>query len=374
MRTPLKIALLGCGGMGSGHALAITGHEKEKPEFLSYNVYSAGQVKITDLSEKLVLAGVYDIDPKRMQWVAEKGWRCYGSYEEILADPQVDIVLIATPNHLHKDQALRALAAGKHVLCEKPVMLSSGDLEEVMAAAKAAGKVFYPRQNRRWDYDYLVAKKVMDDGMLGQVFSVETTLVGSRGIPGDWRKVKACGGGMMLDWGVHLLDRLLMMIPGKITSVYCKCSHVTCEECDDGFRAWLNFENGITAHVLVSTCNFIDTPHWYIAGKSGTAIVEDFNANGRIVRVTNWDEGNVKPIQVGEGLTKTMAPRDGGSTEELALPQVVVDRNALYVNLVDTILGTAEQLVKPEEALRCLRLMEKLFESDEKNAVLPFEQ
>lgn len=373
MKMPLKIALLGCGGMGSGHALAITGHEKEKPEFLSYNVYGAGQVKIAELKEKLVLAGVYDIDKTRMQWVAENGWHCYDSYEQVLDDPEVDIVLIATPNHLHKEQAIRALRAGKHVLCEKPVMLSSQDLVEVMEVAKETGRVFYPRQNRRWDYDYLVAKKVFDDGMLGDVFSVETTLVGSRGIPGDWRKVKACGGGMMLDWGVHLLDRLLMMIPGKITSVYCKCSHVTCDECDDGFRAWLNFENGITAHVLVSTCNFIDTPHWYLAGREGTAVIEDFNANGKIVRVTNWDEGAVKPIQAGEGLTKTMAPRDGGSTVEMALPDVVVDRNALYLNLVDTIQGTAEQIVKPEEALRCLRLMEKLFESDEKNSVLPFE-
>jgi predicted dehydrogenase len=374
MKTPLKIAILGCGGMGSGHVLAITGHDREKLGFLSYNAYSDGQLQIADLNDKLVLAGVYDIDSERMKWVAENGWHCYTSYDEILADPDVDIVLIATPNHLHKEQAIRALRAGKHVLCEKPVMMSSQDLIDVLAVAKEEGRVFYPRQNRRWDYDYLVAKKIMDDHMLGDVFSVESTFVGSRGIPGDWRKVKVCGGGMMLDWGVHLLDRLLMMIPGKITSVYCRCSHVTCDECDDGFRAWLNFENGITARVVVSTCNFINTPHWYIAGREGTAQIDDFSGNGRIVRVTNWNEGEVKPVQAGEGLTKTMAPRDANSTEEIELPKVTIDRNALYINLVDTINGTAEQIVKPEEALRCLRLMEALFESDEKDSVIPFEQ
>ena len=227
MKTPLRIALLGCGGMGSGHALAISGEDQKKPEFLTYDVYSECQIEISPLADKLELAGIYDIDEARMRWVAEKGWHCYGSYEEILNDETVDAVLIATPNHLHKEQAIRALRAGKHVLCEKPVMLSSQDLLDVMTVAKEKGLVFYPRQNRRWDYDYLVAKKVFDDGILGEAFYVETTLVGSRGIPGDWRKIKACGGGMMLDWGVHVLDRLLMMIPGKISSVYCQATNAT---------------------------------------------------------------------------------------------------------------------------------------------------
>ena len=373
MKLPQNIGILGCGGMGSGHALAISGKAEEKPDFLSYDVYQEQQTELAGLGGKLCLAGVYDISGERMAWVAQNGWRCYESYDEMLADAAVDIVLVATPNHLHKEQSIRALRAGKHVLCEKPVMISSEELLEVMAVAKETGRVFYPRQNRRWDYDYLVAKSVLESGALGEVFSVETSLVGSRGIPGDWRRVKACGGGMMLDWGVHLLDRLLQMLPGKITSVYCKCSYITCDACDDGFRAWLEFESGLTAQVLVSTCNFIDTPHWYLAGRQGTAIVEDFSANGRIVRVTNWDEGDVKPIQAGEGLTKTMAPRDGQSTRELALPQVVVDRNGLYLNLVDTINGTAAPLVTAEEALRVLRLMERLFESSEKNCVLPFE-
>lgn len=95
-------------------------------------------------------------------------------------------------------------------------------------------------------------------------------------------------------------------------------------------------------------------------------MIKGFNAEGKIVRATNWYEGEVKPIQAGEGLTKTMAPRTSSSTEELPLPQVVVDRNALYANFVDTVNKIAEQIVTSEEALRCLRLMETLFHSDER--------
>ena len=143
MKTPLRIALLGCGGMGSGHALAISGEDQKKPEFLTYDVYSECQIEISPLADKLELAGIYDIDEARMRWVAEKGWHCYGSYEEILNDETVDAVLIATPNHLHKEQAIRALRAGKHVLCEKPVMLYSiGKDSSVML--HLARKAFYP--------------------------------------------------------------------------------------------------------------------------------------------------------------------------------------------------------------------------------------
>lgn len=373
MKYPLRIAVLGCGGMGSGHVLAITGKEEERPDFLSYNVYTDGQIAISSLKGKLELAGVYDIDDKRMQWVAENGWHCYKDYADMLADPDLDIVLIATPNNLHREEAISALRAGKHVLCEKPVMMNSQELEEVMAVARETGLVFYPRQNRRWDYDYLVAKKIFDEGLLGKVFNVESRVMGSRGIPGDWRKEKAKGGGMMLDWGVHLLDRLVQMIPGKISSVYCKCSYVTGEECDDGFKAFLNFANGITAEVEVGTCQFIDHPNWYMAGLEGTARIDNFAGDGKMVRVTKWHEDNIVPIQAGEGLTKTMAPRDAESTEVIALPPVVVDRNGLYINLVAVITQGAEPLVTAEEAMRVLKLMEKLFEADEKNMVLPFE-
>lgn len=122
MKTPLRIALLGCGGMGSGHALAISGEDQKKPEFLTYDVYSECQIEISPLADKLELAGIYDIDEARMRWVAEKGWHCYGSYEEILNDETVDAVLIATPNHLHMSRpsgrcARESMCSAKSLSC-----------------------------------------------------------------------------------------------------------------------------------------------------------------------------------------------------------------------------------------------------------------
>ncbi len=373
-----RVAILGCGGMGSGHAIAIAsgtgiavwGDVFQKDE--SLKAMLTGPID-TDISKKLELAGVYDIDPVRNAWAAEQGYFVYADYDAILQDPMVDVVLIATPNHLHKDQAIAAMRAGKHVLCEKPVTPNSAELEAIMAVAAETGKIFYPRQNRRWDRDFRIVKKIYEDQLVGPVFAVESRIQGSRGIPGDWRGKKEFGGGMMLDWGVHLLDRILFMIPEKVKKIFCDLTYITNDECDDGFKMHLTFESGLTVSLEVGTCHFISLPIWYVAGKDGTAVVNNWQCEGKIVRLKSWEDKDALPILAGAGLTKTMAPRDQDSTNEYELPEAVFDNNELYSNLVDTINGTAEQLVTSEEALRVLKLMEAAFESSEKGIVVHFE-
>lgn len=369
----VAVAIVGCGGMGGGHAVAIatgSGQALWMTDGSKGRELAPGD---TDLKTKMVLAGTYDVKEERQEWARRQGFHTYNSFEEILADDKVDVVLVATPNDDHKELSIRSMRAGKHVLCEKPVMITSKDLEDVMAVAKETGKVFYPRQNRRWDKDYLTMKKVYDEKLVGNVFHIESRYHGSRGIPGDWRGIKAKGGGMMFDWGVHLLDRLVLMVPEKITKVYAKMNHVTNDEVDDGFIMFITFANGVTATVEVGTCHFITLPQWYMAGSQGTASINGFTDPGRMVVLRDWADKDATPILAGEGLTKTMAPRGANSTEELPLPYYDYDRNELYSNLCDVILGKAEQIVKNEEALRILRLMEAALESDATGKAVDFE-
>lgn len=368
------VAIVGCGGMGGGHAIAIssgTGNAIWNTNAAVGTVWKGN--KNTDISKKLVLAGVYDINPARQQWAADRGLHNYESFEAILADEAVDIVLIATPNHLHRELAIASMRAGKHVLCEKPVTPSSAELEDILNVSRETGKVFYPRQNRRWDEDFLIIKKIYDENLLGKMFNIECRVLGSRGIPGDWRGIKEYGGGMMLDWGVHLLDRLLIMVPEKIKKVFCSFTHITNDEVDDGFKMHVTFESGLTAVIEVGTCHFISLPLWFIAGNHGTAQIDNWYCEGRMVRLKSWDDKDATPILAGAGLTKTMAPRGENSVEVLPLPSVEFDNNELYSNLVDTINGTAAQIVTGEQALRVLKLMEAAFESDEKGIVINFE-
>ena len=154
----------------------------------------------------------------------------------------------------------------------------------------------------------------------------------------------------MLDWGVHLLDRLLFMIPDKAESVYCRLSYVLNEEVDDGFTMLITFAGGLSALVEVGTCNFISLPLWYVGGDSGSAVVDNWKCEGKLA---------------GAALTKTMAPRDQKSLLTLPLPEVTYDDNELYSNVVDAVNGEAEPVVTAKQALRVMRLMEAAIRSSE---------
>ena len=96
----------------------------------------------------------------------------------MLSDPDIDVVLIATPNDCHKPIAIRAMHAGKNVISEKPVTLSSSDLQEMVNVAKETGKFLTVHQNRRWDDDFLIIRKLVEEQKLGHVFRIESRVNG----------------------------------------------------------------------------------------------------------------------------------------------------------------------------------------------------
>lgn len=350
METKHKLGIVGFGGMGGWHE-----------ELVRSGI------------ENLSVKGVYDIKKERLEAARKLGLVGYESLEELLADPEIDIVLCSTPNDFHKPIAIQALHAGKNVVSEKPVTLSSVDLEEMIAAANESGKLFTVHQNRRWDEDFLTMKRVYEEKLLGDVFNIESRVHGSRGIPGDWRGRKEQGGGMMLDWGVHIIDQMLQMIPQKVKSVYCTVTHVTNYEVDDGFTLVLTFENGLRALLEVGTSNFVELPRWYMQGENGTAVINDWELNGKIVRITNWDKNDAVPVKTAAGLTKTMAPRTDETIAEEKLPIVHSDIKDFYRNVMAAVEGKEEQKIKHCELLRVMRLMEAAFRSAELGQVVEFE-
>lgn len=206
---------------------------------------------------------------------------------------------------------------------------------------------------------------------IGALFQIESRVHGANGIPGDWRHVKAQGGGMLLDWGVHLLDQLLFMIDSRVTSVSSTLSYILGNDVDDGFEAVLQFENGIKAIVEVGTTNFITLPRWYVKGLEGSAVIEDWSLTGRIVtRNRESEHREPTPIRAGVGLTKTMAPPSEGSTITAELPPAAELADGFYSNFVAVIEGTAEPIVKNPEVLRVQNLIEAIFEAAEKNEVI----
>lgn len=345
-----KIALVGFGGMAGWHYDLIQG------------------------LDELEVAGIWDIKAERREYAKEKGLFVYDGLASLLADEATDLVLVATPNDVHKEIAIQALKAGKNVVCEKPVTLNSADLQEMIDTAKQCGKLLTVHQNRRWDEDYLTVKELLKQQKLGEIFRIESRVHGSRGIPGDWRQLKECGGGMVLDWGVHLLDQILLMFPGaKLLTVYGTLTNVTNQLVDDGFTAELTFNNGIRVLVEVGTSNFISLPRWYVLGADGSAVIEDWEMNGKVVTACGVNEKDVVPVITAAGLTKTMAPRREDSIHTEELPKVESDIKDFYKNVMAVIENKEQSLIQLDEVMRVMRLMETIFESAKKNQVISFE-
>lgn len=343
----MKWALIGYGGMGHFH----TG-------------------KLQTIPDVIDVVGMYDILPERREEAAEKGFRAYQTLEELLKDTEVELVTVATPNDQHRDLVIACLEAGKNVICEKPVTLGSADLQAMIDAARRSGKIFSTHQNRRWDEDFLVVKKLYEEGTLGPVFNIESRVHGSRGVPGDWRNTRLQGGGMILDWGVHMLDQLLQIVREPVVSTYCTVSHVTNDEVDDGFKAIITFGSGITAQVEVGTSNFVNLPRWYMQGENGTAVIRDWDMSGEIVMVSDWENRDAVPVETAAGLTKTMAPRTDETIRTYPLPRIESDVLDYYRNIVKAVHGEEEQIVKHDEMMRVVRLMEACFRSAEANEVV----
>ncbi len=348
-------AVIGYGGMGKWHT----------------------EKMMRDMSERMELVGIYDIKEERCKLAQENGIHVFSSREELLNDERIDFVVVATPNDLHKEIAIDAMEAGKSVMSEKPVTMSSEMLEEMIAASNRTGKLFTVHQNRRYDPDYLTIKKIYEDNTLGKLFNIESRVCGSRGIPGDWRQKKAQGGGMILDWGIHTLDQILMLFDDKkLLSVYNQVTNITNDEVDDGFSCELRYEGDLTVHLYVGTSNFIDLPRWYMQGENGTAIIKDWDNNGEIVMVSDWENRDAVPIKAGVGLTKTMAPRTEETIKKYPLPYVKTasfsEESRLYNNLCDALEGKAEQFVTHDQQRRLIKVVEAMFESAEKNEVVKF--
>ena len=243
----VRSAVVGLGGMGTDwHAATLN----RLPQF--------------DL-----VAGC-DPSEGRRKAVAERfGMRTYADLTEMLAEPGLELVVVATPNEAHMPSAVEALDAGKHVVVEKPFCLNLAEFEAMAAAAEANQRVVCAYQNRRWDDWFLTANQVVHSGVLGRLFFIQSaggTLYTSL-LEVTWRAQQAHGGGALLDWGAHSIDQFLCLVD------HCPVEDVFADlrafnwagDADDNVVLVLRFANGVVATLQTSWCAR--------AAVSGTAIV-----------------------------------------------------------------------------------------------------
>lgn len=187
----VRVAVVGCGHIGRRHLRVVS----EEP--------------------RARLAGYFDIDPEARARAAADfpDARAYANYAEVLADDGVDLVSVCTPHGLHAEQSIAAAEAGKHVLVEKPMALSTADADRMRAAATAAGtRLFVVKQNR-FNRPVCLVKDALDAGKLGRVYLAQCNVLWNRNpdyyAQSPWRGSRALEGGMLQTQVSHFLDLLI---------------------------------------------------------------------------------------------------------------------------------------------------------------------
>ncbi|TGN68755.1 Gfo/Idh/MocA family oxidoreductase [Paracoccus liaowanqingii] len=207
---------------------------------------------------RVVRAVEPNVDSVR-QFCIDRGIPLSGDYADALSDPAVEAVVLATPHSLHTDQIARAVAAGKHVFCEKPLALTKAEAEKSVALCAAAGLVLGMGHERRWEPPVAALLARADAGELGRIHQIEANFSHDKFLSLDrdnWRlKADQAPAGGMTATGIHLLD-LSVRLLGRADSVLCICEKLSSDlPQGDTVAAFIRFAGGGTSYVSASLAN-----------------------------------------------------------------------------------------------------------------------
>lgn len=300
----------------------------------------------------LKLFGVCEPDEtRRALAAATESVPTYEDMDQVCADDDVDMVSLIVPHDVHAPLAIQAMNAGKHVLTEKPMCVTTEEADAMIAASKANRVMLTIYHNRRWDPDWVTVKTLIDEGAVGEVFLVECAVGGHRPLNG-WRRYEKHGGGMLRDWGAHVLDQMCLIAGTPAERVYAHFEHRGWTEIMDvptHTQLMIEFESGMRAEATFSNNMWAPRPRWLVQGEEG---------------------GLFK--QTGGGGAVTWYHKVAGQDVVSEVPCFEPDRSELYQNVSDHLNEGAELLIKPEEARRYVAIYEAAYESaDTGEAVRP---
>ncbi len=302
------------------------------------------------ITEGLSLVAVCDIDPKRTE-VAKQDFPWIKTYTDVgkmLKDADADLVTIVTPHNTHAKLVLRCLRAQKHVIVEKPMCITAKEATAMIKKAKDQRVMLTVFHNRRHDGDFLTIKEVVDKGLIGEIFQVEM-FGGGYGHPGYWwRSNKKISGGAFYDWGAHLLDWLLNLVPGRVVGVNGFFHKLVWKDVtnEDQVEAMIRFESGAVANVQLSHVARAGKPRWRILGTKGAIL----DTGGGKFKVFTEIQGIPAEMEIKYKETKWAA---------------------YYRDIADHLLQGEELEVKPEEARRVIAIMEAAEKSSKSGRTEP---
>jgi predicted dehydrogenase len=320
--------------------------------------------------EGLELAAVVE----RSSREAEKSYpqiATYPSLTAMLADPTIELVVVATPTPSHLPLAIEALKAGRNVVVDKPFGATSAEIAEMIACAKAVDKLLIPFHNRRWDNDFQTLQKLLLEAKLGPVVGFESTFDRWRPTPklSVWREDGSFGGGTLLDLGTHLVDQILVLFGLPLGVSGEVAAERAGSRAPDAFTIRMRYQH-LTALAAGNCLAALPRPRYRVRGAHGNFVKWGLDPQEDRLKHT----GKVIEPGWGEEPTSawgTLAVDVDGNMITQPVPSIPGDYRLYYAAVRDAILGKSAPPVLPEDAWRGLRILEMAQQSSTERREIP---
>lgn len=292
--------------------------------------------------------------------------------DEIIDDPLVDIVVVATSNDVHYALTKRALEAGKHVVVEKPFTNTTAEADELIALAKQKGLILTVHHNARFHSDFKTVKKIIESKRLGSVVNYQARFDRFRNFlrEGAWREQDLPGSGIHYDLGTHLIDQALQLF-GKPDAVFADLrkqrEHAKAVDDFEFILSYPTRKISLFGQMLAKE----PTPRFAIYGLKGTFVKPGVDPQEAMLRIgalpheyPNWG----KEPEYTYGILNILENRQ--DIRE-TVPSEIGTGQDFYQNLVAVLRGERELIVRPEQARDVIRILEAAEQSWEEQRVIP---
>jgi len=322
---------------------------------LAGRVFHCPLISVTD---GVTLTAIVTADPARAAEArdAHPGVTVFASIDTMMsAEPELDLVAVATPNDSHASVAMSLLAGGVHVVVDKPIAVTSRDAEMLQEAARRAGVLLIPFQNRRWDGDFLTVSRLIADGTLGTVRRFESAFATSfRTSRPRWKDETPTqrGGGELYNLGPHLIDQALTLF-GPAVKVYGELDSWSGTANDDAAFVSIEHAHGVRSHLMMGS-GLERTPRFRVVGDQGTYFFD--GADGQQAQL----ERGLTPRDAVFGGANSAGRLSSSSNKLTDVPTLAGRYADFYPAVATAVRGQALAPVNASDAVDVIRIIEKI--------------
>lgn len=308
------------------------------------------------------LCAVVDTSGQRLAEAYEQyGVRGYSDYKAMLAEQKPEVVVIASPTIYHEEQAVEAMRAGADVILDKPIAPGLDAARRIEQAGRQLGRKLVVYQPYRCVPDATVARRVIQEGLLGDIFMIKrvSTAYVRRN---DWQAFQKFGGGMLNNYGAHFIDQMLFLSGSRTRDVYCQLHTVaTLGDADDVVKVLIKTESGMTLDVEINEATPFQFTELAIFGKCGSAVRTKDDVGNPVLRAQYFDPARLGEIEISEELAAKgrVYPHEQIPWQTKDYPLTAEDQIDYYARCYDFFANGAPSIVPVEETIHLMEVIDR---------------